>query len=303
VRLPAHAGISYPEASGALGDWVDRILAAPDDGAQLGLQWGRSPDGLAAVVAPHLDPRVETASYGDAYRSLRGIDPDRIILLGTGHEMRGGLFSLTYKSYYTPFGEMPTELDAVDLLLDAGHLVCSPHDLAHRTEHALEFQLPFLQRVLARPDVPVVPILCGSLHSWFQRAGRLEEIPHIGPFIEALRSLITPRTLVVAGVDLAHIGHKFGHDRTGRQLHRAANTHDQRLLEALCGGDARTFWKRNAATQDRYNICGFSSLSLLMAALPGLRGEVRRHGYWFEDETDSAVSFAAVHMYRPHRAA
>lgn len=292
-RPAAHAGVSYPSRRGELAPWVEGILAPAEGVAPL------THDEVSVVVAPHLDLRVEQEAYGLAYAGLKGRDPKRVVLLGTGHEVSRGLFSLSEKSFETPLGEMPCDLDAISLLRDAGGALCAPDDWAHLSEHALEFQLPFLQQVLARPDVPIVPILCGSVFSWItQGSERLRDIPGMGAFLEALRALIDDDTLVVVGVDFAHIGPKFGHESNATDLYESAHAHDLRLLEALCEGDAAGFWKANQEVHDQYNVCGFSSLSLILEALPTLKGTLLRHDYWFEEETQSAVSFASLHMKR-----
>lgn len=288
-RHPVYAGHSYPKSPAALRVWVDALLNRVCPTVA-------SLDPPSVVVAPHLDLIVEQQAYADAYAALRGAEPDRILLLGTGHEMTSGCFSLTHKSYVSPLGRMPCDREAVSALWEAGGELCEPHDLAHREEHALEFQLPFLQCVLARPDIPVVPLLCGSFYHWLPRVFSPADIPGMSAFLDVLRQLVTPRTLIVAGVDMAHIGRKFGHTQTGRALHTQTLAHDQRLLDALCAGDIQSFWLHNRAILDKFNVCGFSTLSVLMTAFPALRGRVVNHGFWFEDETESAVSFASVHL-------
>ena len=47
----------------------------------------------------------------------------------------------------------------------------------------------------------------------------------------------------------------------------------------------------------KYNVCGFSVLSLLLELLPGIKGQVLGYDLWQEDGTESAVSFAAMALY------
>lgn len=289
-RPPAHAGISYPEEADALDVYLSDVLALASPNVGL----TRNGSSIRAVVAPHLDLRVEEEAYATTYQAIRGMEPDRIILLGTGHEITDGLFSLTHKDYTTPLGAMPCDREAVEALRDAGGDLCTAHDLAHRGEHALEFQVPFLQKVLARPDVPIVPILCGSFYSDLQEVKRASEVSGVPKFLDALRDLITDNTLVVAGVDFSHIGRKFGHDEPASAMIDTVREHDETLLEALCAHDAPGFWGEVQRTDNSYYVCGFSSLSVMMEVLPSCKGEVLRHDFWDEQETESAVSFASV---------
>jgi len=95
-------------------------------------------------------------------------------------------------------------------------------------------------------------------------------------------------------VDLSHIGKKFGHRLPGRAMLPDATRHDAVLLEALCRGDAKAFWFEGRRAMGHYNVCGFSTMSILMEILPGARGDVLCHKHWCEDETDSVVSFASA---------
>ncbi len=71
-------------------------------------------------------------------------------------------------------------------------------DEAHREEHSLEVQLPFLQAVLA--DFSLVPVVVGRC-----------EGPLVGAVMEALWS--DPATLLVVSSDLSHF-HRYDHART-----------------------------------------------------------------------------------------
>lgn len=289
-RLHVHAGESYPEQKEALEHWIDSIVREAPSMDIL-------EHAVRALVIPHLDLRVEQQAYGVAYQCIQDMEPDRVFLLGTGHSIRDGLFSLSSKTFCSPLGEMPSIPHVVEALREAGGPLCSSHDWAHRNEHALEFQLPFLQRVLKDPQTPIVPILCGSMFSDLTEVERASEIEYMDTFISMLRAHTTPRSLIVAGVDFAHIGGKFGDDTSARTRWKAAHSHDKELLSALCAGDAQRFWMQQRKVNDTFNVCGFSTLALLLEWIPSLRGSVLRHDCWFEDETESAVSFASVVLW------
>lgn len=289
-RPAAHAGFSYPEDREELEEYIERVLALSTWGAE-----ALPPaDSIRAVVSPHLDLRVEEEAYAMSYRSIEGLDPDRVILLGTGHDIVEGLFCLTHKDYETPLGAMPCDRDAVSVLRSAAPEVCSPDDLPHREEHALEFQIPFLQTVLARSDTPIVPILCGSFRDALPHHSKPSDIPAVADFVDALRSLITERTLLVAGVDFSHIGQKFGHGVPASSMLESVRRHDRALLNALVAGSLRDFWHEVQSVDNSYHVCGFGSLCVLLEALPHCKGQVLRHDFWSEEETESAVSFASV---------
>jgi AmmeMemoRadiSam system protein B len=163
----------------------------------------RSVDALLEQARPHpADPApriyvVPHAGYvysgpvaAVAYRNVRDLDepPPRVALLGPSHFVRfAGLALPGVAALATPLGEVPVDA----LLLDAA--VARPpvvaHPAAHATEHSLEVQLPFLQRVL--PNAAVLPLLTGEVGSE-DAAGVLDDL------------LDVPGTLGVISSDLSH---------------------------------------------------------------------------------------------------
>lgn len=285
-RPPSHAGAAYPNEPGELESLVREILAGAGEGA-------RVPENVRALIAPHIDLKVGRDAYTRAYASLREARPGRLVVLGTGHSLDEGLVSLTCKDYVTPLGRMPTERAAVTRLRDAGGEIVARDDFAHRREHSLEFQMLFLQHLL--PDaVPVVPVLFGSFSGYLSNIDEPAELPQLRAFLEALAGMIDADTLVVAGVDLCHVGPKFGHPEPASHYEREVRAHDEALLRALCKGSVREFWAEGQRVQDRYHVCGFPVLACLLDVLPGLEGRILDYQVWHETPTRSAVSYAAA---------
>jgi AmmeMemoRadiSam system protein B len=291
IRKPSHAGVSYPAHPADLRLYLDSVLkGAEGDKEESG--WGR----IRGLVAPHIDLEVGKKVYGRAYRAIIGESPRRIFLIGTGHSLDDGFYSLTEKDFETPLGRVRTDKDLVRALKKAGGPVVSVYDISHQREHSLEFQVIFLQHLFG-PSFSLVPILCGSFTSVLEGVSRASEIPGVGSFLEALRSLLDEdqgRDLVVAGVDFSHIGPKFGHRERAASLLWEAREHDQSLLRAFCGADVQAFWAESRKVRDRYNVCGFPALASLLEILPGVRGRCLDYEFWKEEPTQSAVSFAAV---------
>ncbi len=291
VREAALAGASYPADAGDLARHLDRLLGSGEaDGP------AASPAAACALIAPHIELETGQALYAKAYRSVRRLAPERILLLGTGHQLDDGYFCLTDKDFETPLGRVRTDREAVAALRAAGGKAVSPSDIAHRREHSLEFQLIFLQRLFG-PSFSIVPVLCGSFQQDLRRASRPSELPGVGGVVTELRAILGDggtRTLAVAGVDLSHIGPKFGHAEDAVCLLVEAREHDRALLEAACRQDVAGFWAETRRIGDRTNVCGFSSIAVLLEALPPVRGTTLGYEFWREEETRSAVSYASI---------
>jgi AmmeMemoRadiSam system protein B len=291
VRKSSHGDVSYPGRPEELHTFLETIMGSPDSEEK------RKPrEKIFGLVAPHIDLAIGKKVYAEAYGSIRWLRPGRVLLLGTGHSLADAYFSLTEKDYETPLGRVTTDREAVETLKRAGGKAVSEYDIHHRTEHSLEFQLVFLQHLFG-PSFTAVPILSGSFVRDLTRVSRPSEIPDVEGFLAALRALWEEDpagTLVVAGVDLSHIGPKFGHREVASSLLLEARTHDQALIAALSAGDGAAFWAESRKVRDRYNVCGFSTMAALLDAFPGVRGRLLDYEFWTEEATQSAVSYAAI---------
>lgn len=304
VRTSSHAGQTYPKDPAELSNFLDDILALE---SQSELVLTNHP---TALVAPHIDLRVGKQSYASAYNTLQGAKFDRVIILGIGHSIQNGFFCLTTKDFETPLGLARTDKSFVSQLRkvrsDSMHPIMQADviiadDLAHRSEHSIEFQLIFLQHVLASKNFHIVPILCGSFSNVLDKYKRPSELPGVKEFLSVLKELIQSskgQILVVAGVDLSHVGPKFGHSIPASYILSSSKKHDEVLLNTLCGRDVEAFWAEAKQVQDQYNVCGFPALVCLIEILPPCRGMLLNYEVWEEQSTQSAVSFAAIAFTR-----
>ena len=294
VRPASHSGKSYPDDPAALRVRLNEILPGPLDALFDASAFSGK---IEALVAPHIDLDVGYKSYGQAYRMLQHRTPSRVVILGTGHQLQEGLFSLTDKDFETPLGIAKNDGDAVDRLREAGRGMVATDDFIHRSEHSIEFQVIFLQHVMDRKDFTIVPILCGSLQEGLPAYNRQAFVERVAPFLESLKGILAEPghdTLLVAGVDFSHTGPKFGHEYTARAMESESREHDRILLEHLCTFDSDGFWRESARVQDQYHVCGFSALACLLEVLPKCRGALLDYEIWHEAPTESAVSFASV---------
>jgi hypothetical protein len=293
-RAPALAGSGYPAERDELESFLSGILEGAPSMA------GRVPEGvrIKVLIAPHIDLQVGARVYASAFAAWPETAPRRILLLGTGHGIARGNFSVTRKHYRTPLGLLRTDRAAAERLLDGKDPALAPDDFAHRSEHSLEFQALFIQHRLAGRECLAVPVLCGAFSGILESTSDPASAPALRGFFERLRPIAQdPETLIVAGIDLCHIGPKFGHPRPARELEEEAQKHDRALLEALISGDLSAFWGEARRVEDRYNVCGLSTLTTLLACADGLRGTVLDYNMWHEEPTHSAVSFAAAVLW------
>jgi len=291
VRPCSHCGGAYPEDPSVLRKSLDDIMTSHQPAVP-------EPEGhIKALVAPHIDLSAGCRIYGAAYQMLKFVNPIRVVVLGIGHQMIDAMFSLTEKDFDTPLGIVNNDASLVRELRVAGGDLVAENDFSHRAEHSIEFQTLFLRHLLRSDSFSIIPILCGSLQTTLPDYSRSAYLDRAGSFLEKLKQILndpTRETLLVAGVDLSHIGLKFGHETPATHLERQSEAHDRNLLAHLCGLDAEGFWKESGEVKDQYNVCGFSALACLLEILPSCKGSVLGYELWHEEATRSAVSFAAM---------
>ncbi|HEY6868080.1 MAG TPA: AmmeMemoRadiSam system protein B, partial [Candidatus Eisenbacteria bacterium] len=168
-----------------------------------------------ALFVPHLDPRRAGPAIARAYLEL-GAEPPaplRVIVFGTGHSLLDDLYALTRKHFETPLGKVPCDTALVDALAARLGEGAWHGELAHRDEHSIEFQALYLKHRLGERPFTIVPILCGGFHALLDAGRTPRETPGFEALIAAVRETAAGHpgpTLYVAGVDLSHVGPRFG---------------------------------------------------------------------------------------------
>src|SRR2546426_1653546 len=141
VRRAAVAGSWYPGTAAALASAVDGHLEQADRRA-------RAVGGdLVALIAPHAGLMYSGPVAAHAYRLLRDRRFDLVVLVGPSHFVGfDGVAVVRAGGFETPFGVAPIDADAAEAIAAATPVV-REYDAAHRREHSLEMQLPFVQRL------------------------------------------------------------------------------------------------------------------------------------------------------------
>lgn len=299
-RPAAHAGSAYPAQPEALREefaaYFRSAPALPD------------PPGVIGIAAPHVSPMGGWRSYASAYAQLPpapdGAAPHEMtyVLLGTSHYGQPEKFGLTRKPFATPLGSLPVDTALVDWIEKRSGDAVLMEDYCHSIEHSIEFQCVFLQHVLgANPRV--LPILCGSFLESLLTGKAPESNDGLMRFFDTLGELAEregSRLFWILGVDLAHIGRRYGDGFAARAEAGRMTGIRERDLERLghyCRGDANAFFDLVKPDHDRLRWCGYSALYTFLKAVPAARGDLLHYEQWNIDE-QSVVSFAALQFTR-----
>jgi AmmeMemoRadiSam system protein B len=301
VRPAAHAGGAYAGDASDLAAQIDGFFTHPEGpGAPAPGPPATGTPPLRGLVAPHIDFHRGGPIYGWAYRELlEASDADLFVVLGTCHAGMADPFAVTLKPFETPRGRVAVDHDLYEALARRAGQDLLASEPAHRHEHSVEFQAVMLQHILgARRPFTILPVLASYVHEAVWGRSDPEADARVPRFIDGLLSAMAAcgrRVCVVAGVDLAHVGPRFGdQERNTAASLEAVEAADRRMLDAVTRGDLIGFFGSVAADGDRRRICGLSPLYTFLRVLPGARGRLIRYAQWPDPE--GAVTFCAAAM-------
>jgi MEMO1 family protein len=191
----------------------------------------------------------------------------------------------------------------VDELAREAGAAAAMEDYCHAIEHSIEFQVVFLQHLFG-PRIRILPILCGSYARSLFEGGVPEDDDGVRRIFGALGELAAregQRLLWVLGVDMAHMGRRYGDPLTataGRGEMEDVERKDRARIARMELGDAQGFWELVRENQDDLKWCGSAPIYTFLKAVPEARGSLLRYQQWNIDD-ESVVSFAGM-RYHSH---
>jgi len=235
VRTPAVAGRFYPGRADELLRDV-REYTSP-----VGIPVGTGRIAAIGCVAPHAGYIYSGGVAGAVYSRLE--IPERCVILCPNHTGKGSPLSIMANTaWQTPLGEVAADGEMSARLLRRFPAL-EEDSAAHRGEHAIEVQLPFLQA--RQPELNIVPIAVGT--------SDFDVLRGLG---EALGDVIAGRdvkVLIVASSDMNH----YESDAITR-------IKDHKAIERVLAMDARGLWK--VVMNEDITMCGFGPTIVMLTA-------------------------------------
>ncbi|OPY30164.1 MAG: hypothetical protein A4E28_00410 [Methanocella sp. PtaU1.Bin125] len=241
MRRPAVAGQFYPGTEDAL----RRLIG------QLAPKQAKEKIKACGVVVPHAGYVYSGAVAADVYASIEGAQT--FVLLGPSHYLTGSAVAVSGESWSTPLGVVETDIELVRRLEG----IVDHDEAAHRNEHSIEVQVPFLQYFFR--DFRIVPIAIAM-----QDYDTVKEVA-----AELIRVLegYDKRVVIVASSDFTHY-----------EDVAVAKKKDAALIEDIERLDVPGFY------DDIYRLdatcCGYGPISAMMMACASRgakRGQLLRY--------------------------
>lgn len=234
LRYPAVAGRFYPGKTDSLLAEIKRYSSPATHEIH-----------AIGCVVPHAGYMYSGHVAGAVYSRIAL--PSRFIILCPNHTGMGSPLSIMSDgSWLTPIGEAQIDVELA-ALLKAKLPLLSEDEEAHRAEHAIEVQLPFLQTLVK--DFSFVPITVGT--------SRLEVLEALGIVIaNAIRESRDP-VLIIASSDMNH----YESDQVTR-------IKDRRAIDPVLSLDPRGLWE--VVTTQHISMCGFGPTVAMLTAAKAL---------------------------------
>lgn len=278
IRKPAVAGMFYEDSRSALLSQIEGCFnhrLGPGPFTMQVLQSGS----CQSLIAPHAGYPFSGPCAAHAFSTVDAIPPF-ILLLGPSHTGSGTILSMS--RWETPFGIVEPRSDVTREVANATGVPID--DDAHRDEHSLEVQLPFLQYVFEGNMPPIVPMMVSPDR----------DMGELGIALAKILSAQDTYPLVVVSSDFTHFGPRFGYVPFTDDVKENMYDLDHEALSYVTSLDIegfRAFLDRTGAT-----ICGAYPIQVLLALHPGAKGDILSY-YTSGDITgdySSAVAYASV---------
>jgi AmmeMemoRadiSam system protein B len=232
IRNPAVAGRFYPR---------DPEILRADLRVYLSQIPSHNPVRALGCIVPHAGYVYSGHVAGAVFAAME--IPELCIVMCPNHTGMGQpLAIMSQGAWQTPLGDVLIDGAFAALLKQRCPLLVED-SIAHRSEHAAEVELPFLQ--IQQPRLRFVPIALGT--------GRFEALEQLGEAIADVIAAQSNRVLIVASSDMNH----YESDPITR-------VKDQTAIEPILRLDARGLY--DAVTQQNISMCGFGPAVAMLTA-------------------------------------
>lgn len=272
VKLPNVSGSFYPNDSKELIRLIDGYVANASTETAV--------THVDVAFVPHAGYVYSGAVAGYVYKSLTKTPYKTVVVLAPSHFYAfQGAAIWSQGSFQTPLGSIPVDqVFSKELLNKTPFIVDKPEYF--EKEHALEVQLPFIQRTF--PQARLVPMVLGTPDFKVSENIAL-----------SLHEIIGNRNdvLVIVSTDFSHY---LPYD--------VNNAKDAKTLQAIQELNLQGFWDGNVSGQ--MEMCGFvpATIGIMLAKLRGLTDvRVLKHANSGDSAGDRerVVGYASIVFSKP----
>ncbi|MFX0201906.1 MAG: AmmeMemoRadiSam system protein B [Candidatus Hodarchaeota archaeon] len=251
IRLPAVAGQFYEGKEDHLRKEIENSFLHRLGPGKLSDQKGTTRL-LKAVVSPHAgyiySGPVAAYTFSEIFKDG---EPEVFVILGPNHHLAGETIAVWSRgSWKTPLGEIMIDERVADAIISQSRYA-EADEHAHKHEHSIEVQLPFVQYLFPHAKFVPISMKAGPL-SQRQVKETWERSTEVGRAVAGALDKIGIDGLVIASSDFTHF-----------ESARSAQSKDYEAIEKILAlddeGFVQTVYNRNAS------ICGYAPIVASMA--------------------------------------
>ena len=242
IRQPCQAGAFYAGTAKSLKTQIESCFLDRFGPGKIP-EIVEGPRRIVGFVCPHAGYMFSGAVAAHAYYKLASDGrPDIVFLFGPNHTGHGsGLAVMNDGFWRTPLSDVEIASDLANQVVRESRIV-DVDDSAHRFEHSIEVQLPFLQ-YLYGSKFKIVPI-CFLMQD-------LSSAREVGEAVAKV--LAAKKGVIIASSDMTHY-----------EPQESAKRKDKMVLEAVEAMDEAELY--SVIEAERVSACGYGPIAALMVA-------------------------------------
>lgn len=281
VRKPIVAGMFYESEKEALKEQIKECFLSEFGPGKL--PENKKENTILGVIAPHAGYPYSGACAAYSYKEIaESKSPDIFIMLGLSHSGYGSCISM--EDWETPLGIVETDKDFGRSLMKSTGL--KPNEAAHRQEHSIEVQLPFLQ-FINKNKIKIMPIISSNDMLYDELAKKIT-----GTIKDTNK-----KACILASSDFTHYGVNYGYFPFQTNVKENLYNLDNNAIKHIKNLDAYRFL--DYTEQTGATICGKFPIAVMVEICKLLGGKNAKLLKYYTSgdimhDYDSVVGYASL---------
>jgi len=240
IRKAAVAGSWYPgtksEIMATIDDYFNNTETEAIDG------------NIKALIVPHAGWSFSGLVAASGFELLEGKNYKTVIVIGPSHRAAFSGASIPNATHYeTPLGLIKLS-EKRKILLKEPNFISYP--IAHKEEHCIEIELPFLQKTLG--EFELIPIIIGYNTNYEQ----------LSQIADSIKGIMDESTLIVISSDFTHFGYNYGYIPFTENIEENIKNLDNGAISFIINKDPSGFY--DYVTRTGATICGRLAITILL---------------------------------------
>ncbi len=249
MRQPAVAGQFYESDPKRLKKQIEECFLHEVGPGSLPKK-GESKEEILGAVVPHAGYMYSGPVAAHVYSELAKKEPGSIVIMGPNHTGLGSGVSISKEDWKTPLGVVKANAELAESLWKNCEII--DHDeTAHKYEHSIEVQLPFLQYIYE--DFEFVPICIGLQD--------LQTAAEIGRALSELEDV-----LILASSDFTHCGQRYEQlPPAGMNCGEFATNQDKQAIKNIIELNEEDFVR--TVNEKSISVCGYGPIAACVSSV------------------------------------